>query len=381
MRGARLVYIDLLRGLAALAVVLGHTRAIMNTPWGQSEHTFWGATWVLLSSHGNVAVVIFFVLSGYMVGGSILGQIAGGKWSWPLYGVTRMTRLYVVLIPALLITLGLDSAGQYLAPMADVYAGRGDNGMSLLKDPLQAHSLNTFLGNLAFLQDICLPVYGSNGSLWSLSYEFWYYLMFPCLCLAVIPSHAGGIKFRSIHLFLFLGMTWLIGAKGLWLMLPWLAGALVAHVSNRSNNHEPKSWCRWTAWAFLAIAVPLPLILKATGSGSGLIGIPVIIGASLVLWVEAGTSQIAPPLLRKTAEQLSDISFTLYATHLPLLVFIHAIFLGNSRMPYTLGGIASAISLASFALIMAIGWWWLFERKTNDFRQWLIACLKLKSLK
>ena len=93
MRGVRLVYIDLLRGIAALAVVLGHTRAIMNTPWGQSEHSWLGAIWVLLSSQHHIAVVIFFVLSGYMVGGAILGQIRDDKWSWPLYGVTRMTRL------------------------------------------------------------------------------------------------------------------------------------------------------------------------------------------------------------------------------------------------------------------------------------------------
>jgi len=174
-------------------------------------------------------------------------------------------------------------------------------------------------------------------------------------------------------------MAWLIGIKGLWLMLPWLAGALVAYGLNRFKSHEPKFWCRWAAWALLVIAVPLPSILKTVAPG--LIGIPVIIGTCLVLWVEARASQAAPPLLRKTAEQLSDVSFTLYATHLPLLVFVHAIVLGNSRMPYTLGGIASACGLALFALIIAIGWWWLFERKTNDYRQWLIATLKLKPLR
>jgi len=379
MRGVRLVYIDLLRGLAALAVVFGHTRAIMNTPWGQSEHTWLGAIWVLLSSHGHVAVVIFFVLSGYMVGGAILGQVGQGKWSWPLYGVTRMTRLYVVLIPALLITLGFDFAGQYLVPTADVYAGHGDNGMSLLKDPLQGHALTTFIGNVAFLQDINVPVYGTNGSLWSLSYEFWYYLLFPCLCLAIRPSVGGGIWSRVTHLLLFSGMAWLIGTKGLWLMLPWLAGALVAYGLNQFKSQETKPWRRWAAWAFLVMAVPLPSVLKVMAPG--LTGIPVILGTCMVLWVEARASQAAPPLLRKTAELLSDISFTLYATHLPLLVFVHAVVLGNSRMPYTLGGIAAACGLALLALLVAKGWWWLFERKTNEYRQRFTAALKLKPLR
>lgn len=374
MNGVRLVYVDLLRGIAAVAVVLGHTRAIMNTPWGQSEHNFLGAIWVLASSQHHTAVIIFFVLSGFMVGGGVFRQVAGGGWSWPLYGVTRMTRLYVVLVPALFITLGFDCVGQYLAPMADVYAGRGDNGMALLKDPLEAHTLKTFLGNLAFLQDIRSSVYGSNGSLWSLSYEFWYYLMFPCLCLAVVPSHAGGIKFRSAHLFLFLGMAWLIGTKGLWLMLPWLAGALVAYALNWFNSQEPKSWWRWATWAFLIISVPLPSVLKETP----LIGVLVVVSVCLVLWVEGRTSQAAHPLLQKIAEQLSDVSFTLYATHLPLLVFVHAIVLGNSRLPYSFGGIAAACGLALSAFLMAIVWWWLFERKTNDYRRWLTETLRLK---
>jgi peptidoglycan/LPS O-acetylase OafA/YrhL len=379
MRGVRLVYIDLLRGFAALAVVLGHTRAIMNTPWGQSEHTMLGAIWVLLSSQHHIAVVIFFVLSGYMVGGAVLSQIVAGKWSWPLYGVTRMTRLYLVLIPALLITLGFDLAGQYLVPAADVYAGHGDNGMALLKDPLQGHTLATFIGNAAFLQDIYYPVFGTNGSLWSLSYEFWYYLLFPCLCLAIIPRPKGGIWSRLIHLLLLSGMAWLIGTKGLWLILPWLAGALVAYGLDQSKSHETKLWWRWAAWAFLVIAVPLPSVLKATASG--LTVIPVIIGTCMVLWSEARADQDASPMLRLAAEQLSDISFTLYATHLPLLVFVHAVVLGNSRMPYTPVGIASACGLAFIALLAARGWWWLFERKTSACRQRLTAMLKLKPLR
>ena len=38
------------------------------------------------------------------------------------------------------------------------------------------------MGNLFFLQTIFVPPFGSNAPLWSLSFEFWYYLLFP-LCL------------------------------------------------------------------------------------------------------------------------------------------------------------------------------------------------------
>ena len=36
-----------------------------------------------------------------------------------------------------------------------------------------------FAGNALFLQTILVPVLGTNGPLWSLAYEFWYYAVFP----------------------------------------------------------------------------------------------------------------------------------------------------------------------------------------------------------
>ena len=51
----------------------------------------------------------------------------------------------------------------------------------VLNDVRQTIGLPTLLGNLAFLQDFFARPYGSNGPLWSLSYEFWFYLVFPLL--------------------------------------------------------------------------------------------------------------------------------------------------------------------------------------------------------
>jgi hypothetical protein len=39
------------------------------------------------------------------------------------------------------------------------------------------HSLIAFLGNFAFLQTICVPIFGTNGPMWSLANEFWYYII------------------------------------------------------------------------------------------------------------------------------------------------------------------------------------------------------------
>jgi hypothetical protein len=71
-----------------------------------------------------------------------------------------------VLVPALLLTLVLEAVGSRLLPDADVYADPGPYE-SIPADP--SSSPLTFLGNLVFLQDLHVPVLGSNSPLWSLA--------------------------------------------------------------------------------------------------------------------------------------------------------------------------------------------------------------------
>ncbi len=82
--------------------------------------------------------------------------------------MARIARLYVVIVPALLFTGILD----YLHGAWD---GTRDGPSS-------------FLINLFFLQGIYGGAYGSNGPLWSLSYEWWFYILFGLSLTAVALS-------------------------------------------------------------------------------------------------------------------------------------------------------------------------------------------------
>jgi peptidoglycan/LPS O-acetylase OafA/YrhL len=62
------------------------------------------------------------------------------------------------------------------------------------------------------------------------------------------------------------------------------------------------------------------------------------------------------------------MSYTLYAVHYPMLFLIHALWLGNQKLPYSSAGIATPLTIAGAAFIFAYGWWWLFERRTNEVR-------------
>src|SRR5438046_727325 len=108
----RLEHIDMLRGLAAVLVMVGHLRsfvfvnfASLNNP-DVTIKLFYGLTGL-----GHQAVIVFFAMSGFLVGGKALDDMISGRWSWSRYLVRRLLRLWIVLISALVTTAILDWIG------------------------------------------------------------------------------------------------------------------------------------------------------------------------------------------------------------------------------------------------------------------------------
>jgi peptidoglycan/LPS O-acetylase OafA/YrhL len=67
--------LDVIRWIAALAVVLTHLNdqmflSLQETP--AASHTLAFMMWKFVSASGNEAVIVFFVISGYLVGGAAL---------------------------------------------------------------------------------------------------------------------------------------------------------------------------------------------------------------------------------------------------------------------------------------------------------------------
>lgn len=72
-QGAASVHLDALRGIAAVGVCLNHVRDIFFRDYSQlSHHNPLLALAYLATGLGHQWVIIFFVLSGYLVGGSAL---------------------------------------------------------------------------------------------------------------------------------------------------------------------------------------------------------------------------------------------------------------------------------------------------------------------
>jgi Acyltransferase family len=140
--------------------------------------------------------MVFFVLSGFWVGGAVLAKIRDGRFRVGGYARDRLVRLWLVLLPALALTAVLDLTGRWWFPASTIYSGDPEFHNVVPVSPA-AMSVATALGNAAFLQHAWVPPFGTDTPLWSLAYEFWYYALFPCMVLLLRRSTPTRVRVTS----------------------------------------------------------------------------------------------------------------------------------------------------------------------------------------
>jgi len=326
----------------------------------------------LFTGAGREAVMLFFVLSGCVIAHVIYGLHERGKWSWPNYFSARLTRLWIVLIPALVLTAFWDRIGMWIADgKQSIYAGDGFG--NILNQSVAALSApGVFLGNVFFLQRILVPTFGSNGPVWSISYEFVYYLAYPLLLGSLVALRGrvvlGLVSFAvAAGLLIFAGMSISSG------FVIWLFGVAAYFLFKKAP---------WpTCWAIPGFLGGTALLLGCiVGSRMGLhlgpVDWEVPIGIACALAVYAGLS--AEPSERLTRilrplQGLSAVSYSVYLLHTPLLVFIASLlFTSNAdRWEPDLAHLAMAVPIALVVFGYCLLVWFFTEHRTNALRKWL----------
>jgi peptidoglycan/LPS O-acetylase OafA/YrhL len=364
-------WLDLFRALAAFAVLYGHARVLFMSSMapGQRESVLTRALY-FLSGYGHTAVIIFFVLSGFLVGGTVIRAVREERWSWRRYGLQRATRLYIVLIPALFLTLSWDYAEQ------DRSAGltpNDDTAVAIVQTPtIQEHtSFATFLGNCAFLQEIAVPSLGSNTPLWSLANEFWYYVLFPLLWLAVMArgwrwfSRLGAIAVAAVIMVL-------VGPSISLYFLIWLLGGAVWLCPEMTMLK--RAWPRRLVTTVAAAGLLATLVLFRARLSIGEFGADALVGVLFALLLYCLKHNHGVALNRKgrrVSGWFADFSYTLYLTHLPALVFLRAcLTYENSWAPVASSWIMLLLILLAviaYAFVISL----LTERQTDRLRKWI----------
>jgi peptidoglycan/LPS O-acetylase OafA/YrhL len=361
-------WLDLARGLAAIEVLLFHSYQLLfqeqlpAESYGSVIVYSYSALWSI-SAHGLSAVIVFFVLSGYLVGGPALVRARIGKLNGVDYLSARATRLYVVLIPAIVLSLFFFASARHSGGwqlFVDTHQHL-DAGVVLFK---AGYSPATALCNVLFLQTISCSMYAGNMALWSLSNEFWYYLL----------------------IFAFLSVR----KSSLWVLLVAAIFFLFAFAeySDKLGYHTGlKFFFYFMIWSFgvAVYAISAPILLWSVLFVLGVVGTAIVAYAGLLApWAAKdfiiGLVTVAaivgieftkvklPPFLR-FGKEAAKWSFSLYAIHYPMLVFLNV--MSDNPHDFTIGSIGLDLLFTVPCLLLAVAFYFLFERHTNTVRMWI----------
>jgi peptidoglycan/LPS O-acetylase OafA/YrhL len=335
LKGPLSDWLDHFRWISALMVAGSHLRNmllpdasdLLNVP----EKLFY-----FITLFATESVVIFFVLSGLLVGGAVIRALHEHRFDAFRYAVDRSTRLYVALVPALVLTWILQRLGATVDCQGTI------DGPKI------------FGGSLLFIQNFFVNQPCNNISLWSLSSEAYCYLACPLLiiaiyrrsllltslfCIAILPAISVMQPIRSTPLF----------GVGLWLcgIVPWFLRVKL----------QP-----WLA----ALPLTATLVVGRLHLFPSELIEEICIAPSFALLLCSDLQQLKAPL-PKLAAWFAGFSFSLYLLQMPLVQAFGSIF-GSQALPNA----TFSYFIYAGALTGIIGLAWLFgvtfERRTAGLR-------------
>jgi peptidoglycan/LPS O-acetylase OafA/YrhL len=292
------LFIDLLRGLSALAVMIGHSMSALAAPPAFE--------WYKIQ---NFAVVVFFARKD--------------AYSFGEYFVDRFCRIFVAFIPALAFTLAVDIVS-------------GSTGAR--------HAPQVFAGNLLMLQGIpfekiapwagLIKAYGTNSPLWTVAVEWWMYVAFGVVFFSTRLRGFGAV-FAAL-LAVPAVMVIVLYSLRESLSTTWILAALLAAPIAMLTAKQAQRF----AWAALALSLVLFAVkfsfLRTFQSFNAYDQHLMFMLAFVILSAIAALKSVGTPFLSRAAgpiKWISNISYSLYLVHYPLLVLFSVLFPQEFSIP------------------------------------------------
>ena len=319
LRAKRIPELDALRGFVAMLVVVHHLFVIFQPEWSNGLLPSAYRVFDFVQARNKLAVLTFFVLSGYAIGLATRSNPPVTRAAIGHYAFRRVARI----VPLYAISL------VWTAALGLIYGCEGP-----------AFSLRTLLGNAVFLQTSLeakghwFEPFGCNGPYWSLSYEVFFYLILPMVLVMVRRAPVLGLDRRGQLLAL---------------------GILALLISLVANQVAPSPFSNflglWIVWLIGYVAVGLepsrrtlllvvvPVILTGLGTfvlldlgrnsatltdafSGTMIGLAFALAA---IWKGWDDYTIVRSLRRAFAVlfgRIGDGSYALYLLHYPLLLAV-----------------------------------------------------------
>ena len=282
------------------------------------------------------------------------------------YLIARFARIYIVYIPALVITEAVFLFGSLL--LSD--PGVGDNRPLFSQQQMNFGGVSQAICHLAGLQGFSCPAWDQNPALWSLGYEWALYLFAPAIIQLIVWKASLGLRLTAIA----------------------LVCAIAATVcGGPAPPEDPSGGVFWFIAWFLGVGsyrvlraglVPLPAGLLGAGliiAGMAMSRLKAASGLETDTIIAAGAAVamacrplVEFPLAPRLSGWAAGFSYTLYAIHMPLIFLAVAIFQNigfppekilPSPVAFMEFGVTSAMCLLAAFLVSLVA-----ERKTGQVR-------------
>lgn len=304
--GGKLYKLEALRGLAAFYVVLHHALPHSYYVNGFNLYNFFRL--------GQEAVILFFMLSGFVISYSYAQSSDKSFWH---YFLKRFLRIYIPLACVFFLS--------YIT-------------LSHASGSLVNPQLSTLLGNVLMLQDWAnvkphtfFDPYLENNPLWSLSYEWWFYMLFfPITAFIKAPRLQDIVVFSACLLASIVYVVYPVFPIRIAMYFAiWWAGVVLARQYLNAGDVSLRSQIVPLLFLIAIVAVLLFYAIISRNEGQRLLfgmhpilelrhfSFTVFSIIAAVLWHRAGWPVF--DRLIKPFAILAPISYTVYILHVPLM--------------------------------------------------------------
>jgi peptidoglycan/LPS O-acetylase OafA/YrhL len=155
-----------------------------------------GLAFALLSSNGTAMVIIFYVLSGFIIAHSF----SKNKWSYKQFIINRSLRIYIPYIASALIA-GLLLVISYRLAAVLFESPVKDYHQRVMIAYSSGLNLTNFIKTFFFFKTERVNYFGFNYVYWSLLYEMIFYLVFPLLLKYLKYIFVATLVIYPVHIF------------------------------------------------------------------------------------------------------------------------------------------------------------------------------------
>ena len=306
----RLHELDALRGVAALVVVFTHYHDLLMSAAQRAlmPHLYMAFIYLAAPLYaGQSAVVLFFVLSGFVLS---LPYLEGKQQTYLIFALRRVIRIYLPYLAALAIAVLGDS----------LLHGRIQQGEWLIPPWSSAPTAAHIWQHVLFLGSY--DMFAFNMVFWSLVIEMRVSLVFPLLAALVRTSLKT--QFLATMCLLIVSTVLCLRYESSALLLTFrfgcyfLVGILLAR-ARRQIREIYRSLSSRTRLCFVFMSFICSGYAVALRSKPSLIEFVSLLGATGAIILSLQEGKWRSFLRRDTPQFLGQISYSLYLVHIPVL--------------------------------------------------------------